>query len=640
MSYTEQNKAWCLNQKWKAARWETLKYTFGEGALVRYVDEPALADMEGLVEFLLDAESCANLKVNEKRVHGTYVPAAAWWETVTVRGAERVRLYHECVPADAAGSGTAYVTENGCTYTVTMTPYFRQAAVAAPTAGTSGVSYRIVGERADPRTGLWMFTLEKREQKTTTTGVVTVRDDAFATVTEQTFYGVRTGNTDHTGAAVSGLWTAGVSPAGTLVENVQVRKNENCTTDVTQRKTAAKAREATVERVQTKFEKGVTITLRNQSAAVNAFVAVAGGVITRQSSKDNGDGTFDNTQTVTTAVAVGNAVIERYQTKFEAGVTITNRNQAAAVNAFVDVAGGVITRRSSKENDDGTFDNTETVTTAVAGSNATVERYRTLYEEGVTVTNRNQSAAVDAFVDVAGGIITRRSSKLNDDGTYDNTQSLTTALAVTDAMVESTGDLYGIRTRKAQRNQAAADSTTPGLTNAGTANAKITAVTNVKTEAGLYDHEKAEDTPSAAGSVELTFTGDNKTVTLIVFWNQTQTSLQALATALGKVANVSVSAHPNKWALLDGSLTATVAGAGGSESWGAWETPVDELERLPSGELLRLQGTAVFGYNVSDGASTFYGAQAYRQYSWFRDVGRNWFTYKLITSVTPVVSGS
>ena len=577
MSYTEQNKAWCLNQKWKAARWETLKYTFGEGALVRYVDEPALADMEGLVEFLLDAESCANLKVNEKRVHGTYVPAAAWWETVTVRGAERVRLYHECVPADAAGSGTAYVTENGCTYTVTMTPYFRQAAVAAPPAGTSGVSYRITGERADPRTGLWMFTLETREQKTTTTGVVTVRDDAFATVTEQTFYGVRTGNTDHTGAAVAGLWTAGVSPAGTLVENVQVRKNENCTTDVTQRKTVAKAREATVERYKTKFETGVTITLRNQAAAVNAFVAVAGGVITR---------------------------------------------------------------RSSKENDDGTFDNTETVTTAAAAANATVERYRTLYEEGVTVTNRNQSAAVDAFVDVADGIITRQGSKLNDNGTFDNTQRLTTAIAVTDATVESTGDLYGIRTRKAQRNQTAADSTTPGLTNAGTANAKITAVTNVKTEAGRYDQEKSEDTPSAAGSAELTFTGDKKTVTLIVFWNQTQTSLQALATALGTVANVSVSAHPNKWGLLDGSLTATVEGAGGSDYWSAWETPVDELERLPSGELLRLQGTAVFGYNVSDGASTFYGAKAYRQYSWFRDVGRGWFMYKLITSVTPVVSGS
>ena len=55
-----------------------------------------------------------------------------------------------------------------------------------------------------------------------------------------------------------------------------------------------------------------------------------------------------------------------------AGVTITNRNQAAAVNAFVAVAGGIITRRSSKLNDNGTFDNTLKSSTYAVFGDATV----------------------------------------------------------------------------------------------------------------------------------------------------------------------------------------------------------------------------------------------------------------------------
>ena len=416
-------------------------------------------------------------------------------------------------------------------------------------------------------------------------------------------------------------------------------KNEDGTFDNTEETRTAIAAEAVVERSRSAFRDTVTITNRNQAAAVNAFVNVINGIITTRSSKKNDDGTFDNTEATSTAIAVSNAVVEHSRTAFRDIVTITNRNQTTAVSAFVNVVNGIITTQGYKENDDKTFDNTETLSTAIGVLSAVAEKSRTLFMDSVTVTNRNQPTAVSALVEVANGIITEQGYRENDDGTFDNTETLGTARAVADATVIAEGDAFSTSTRKIQRNQAAADATAAGLTGGGTAAAKLVSVRNDKTEAGRFTQEKGERLPSAAWSCTLEFAGDRKTITVLVFGNQTQTALQALATALGTVANVSCSFRPNEFYLLDGSIVASVDDEGSSVEWTAWSEHVREYERLANGEVLLLEGTAVFGFNVSDGASTFYSASGYRQYSFFRDVGRNWYTYKLITSVTPYVAG-
>jgi hypothetical protein len=312
MAYTEQNRKWCLGQKWRAAKWEDLTYTFGEGALVRYVDNPPLVDMEGIVEYLLSADGAANLTAGGKTVHGTYRTAAAWWEDVTVRGETRVRLYHECVPAAATGADTAYVTENGCMWAVTLTPYFRQAAVAVPTAGASGISYRVTQERRDPRTGLWMFVIERRDQKVTTTGVYTELDDKFKTVTGQAFYGVRTDDKDETGAAVL-LWTPGNPEAGTLIENVSVQKNENCTRDIRQRKTVDKTNVTKVVGAKvTPWGSVGTTVVANATAAASLDAGQSGSV----KNEDLANGLKETEKTVfTPAAAVAETGVELEDTK-------------------------------------------------------------------------------------------------------------------------------------------------------------------------------------------------------------------------------------------------------------------------------------------------------------------------------------
>ena len=451
-------QAWCEQNTWRMQEREKWRYAYAGNKIVRYLDNPPLQDLEAVLDYLTGAYGCSKLSLDGKPVTGSWITLRAWYELANTDGSgvQRPRVYHEIIPAADTGSDTAYVQENNCTYVVTVTPYFRQASVTAPTAGSSGITYRVVGETRDRETGLWTYQIEKREQLTTTTGVVTLEDDAFKTVYGQTFMGVRTGNLDHTGAAVA-LWPVDDSTQGTLVVEAMPSKNENCTVDITQRKVVAKAAEnVSVERYVTAFETGVTITNRNQAAAVNAAVGVADGIITRRSSRQNDDDTFDNTETLTTAVARSDAVVERYVTAFETGVTITNRNQPVAVNAAVAVADGIITRRSSRMTDGLRYDNTETVTTAVAQSDAVVERYVTAFETGVTITNRNQSAAVNAAVAVSDGIITRRSSRLTDAGRYDNTETLTTAVAQSDAVVERYETAFEIGVTITNRNQTAA----------------------------------------------------------------------------------------------------------------------------------------------------------------------------------------
>lgn len=448
---------WYSQAKWEVFKREDVANVYGEDLIIRYVEMTDTSHLEDAVTYIKSLATFTDPVVRGKPVTGTWVTRSVWYEEGRPYGkAGTLRLYHAMCPQGSDTGDGLYVTEDGCSYKVTYTFFWRQASLMKPvTPGTSGIEYSIKGQSKDPVTGFWNYVLEKREQFTTWTGIVTAADDIFKTVTEQTFLGVRTGDVlaFKAGADVGTLWTAGNPTAGTLIENVSVSKNDNCTTNVTQRKTVAKAAQGTVERSRTAFGDRQTITLLNQPTAVDAFVAVANGVVTVHAAKPNADGTFDNTETLLTAIP-GEYSVERSRTAFSESVSITLRNHPTAVDAFVNVTGGIITRRSSKKNDDGTFDNTETLTTAIPGEYS-VERTRTAFWDKVTITLKNQTTAVNAFVSVSGGIVTTQGSKKNDDGTFDNTQSLMTAIAGTGS-ITSRRTLYGTEVSTTLRNQAVA----------------------------------------------------------------------------------------------------------------------------------------------------------------------------------------
>jgi len=446
---------WYSQAKWEVFKRENVANVYGEDLIIRYVEMTDTSHLEDAVTYIKSLASFTDPVVRGKPVTGTWVTRSVWYEEGRPYGkAATNRLYHAMCPQGSSTGDGLYVTEDGCTYKVTYTFFWRQAALMNPvTASTSGIEYSIKGQTKDPVTGFWNFVLEKREQFTTWTGIVTAADDIFKTVTEQTFLGVRTGDVlaFKAGATVGTLWTAGNPTAGTLIENVSVSKNDNCTTNVTQRKTVAKAAQGTVERSRTAFGDRQTITLLNQLTAVDAFVAVANGVATVHSAKPNADGTFDNTETLLTAIH-GEYSVERSRTAFSESVSITLRNQPTAVDAFVNVTGGIITRRSSKKNEDGTFDNTETLTTAIAVVNATVSHSNDIgLDVDVAVSKNQPDAAADVPAQI--GISSEVKSDENEDGTFDNTvvkkESHQLAVAATGGSLLSTEEFTAIKNARA-----------------------------------------------------------------------------------------------------------------------------------------------------------------------------------------------
>lgn len=242
-------------------------------------------------------------------------------------------------------NAAAHVMENNCTFVVTYTFHFALAALPAVTAGTSGITYRIMSANFDREDGLWDCIIEKREQLTTTTGVIVIEDDQFKTVYQQAWYGVRTGNTASSGVTLT-LWDptqhAAVSqavadaPQGTTVRDVFVQKNENCTTDIVQQKTVAKAVTDAAKGVkQDVYEKEETATDRNQTTAVAAAVTVKNGCVTEQNAELNADGTFDNKERKVTELTENVGVdvpAQQTLTRDLAGTetTLEHANQTAA----------------------------------------------------------------------------------------------------------------------------------------------------------------------------------------------------------------------------------------------------------------------------------------------------------------------
>ena len=235
----------------------------------------------------------------------------------------RLQLYKRYVRVTDKNPA-AHVMENNCFWVVTHMFRFNMAAIEAVPAGSSGVTYAIRGASADKETRLWDYVVEKREQLTTTTGVIVVEDDKFQTVWQQGWYGVRAGNKTDTGAAAA-LWNPAAQPAGTVVTTPFIQKNDNCTTDIIQRKTTAKAvTGAKRSEERTLYEITTDRTDSGQAAAAAAGVEAANGKVTRRWADQKTDGTWDNREKTEQERAVTGA--ERTVTRDAFSETVENED--------------------------------------------------------------------------------------------------------------------------------------------------------------------------------------------------------------------------------------------------------------------------------------------------------------------------
>jgi len=151
-----------------------------------------------------------------------------------------------------------------------------------------------------------------------------VEDDKFQTVWQQGWYGVRAGNKTDTGAAAA-LWNPAAQPAGTVVTTPFIQKNDNCTTDIIQRKTTAKAvTGAKRSEERTLYEITTDRTDSGQAAAAAAGVEAANGKVTRRWADQKTDGTWDNREKTEQERAVTGA--ERTVTRDAFSETVENED--------------------------------------------------------------------------------------------------------------------------------------------------------------------------------------------------------------------------------------------------------------------------------------------------------------------------
>jgi hypothetical protein len=340
----------CEGALWRTARRRDFSYQWAEKMLVRYVENPPLAMLEEAAAYLTGASGCAALTADGKAVSGAWRTVEAWLEETKPdrQGLRVLRLYHSCVPAANAVADTAYTAGNNCTFRVTHTPYFRLLTLPVPPAGTSGVTYETAGERRDPETGLWMCTVVRREQLTTTTGVIIIGDDTLKTVYQQGWHGVRTGNKDHTGAAVA-LWPVNDSVPGTRVRDVFIQKNDNCTVDIVQQKTVTK-QGVTGGRSSVDAFSSVTAVEDVAAEALGAAPEPANGVTVEHKDDLDEDGLRRRVKTTETEREVDGAVTD---TAADAAETVTeseSRGKAAPLSAPEDPEGTVsrVTNTKSK----------------------------------------------------------------------------------------------------------------------------------------------------------------------------------------------------------------------------------------------------------------------------------------------------
>lgn len=475
---------YCKEVMWKRAEEVGFGFTSGGDFITRYAEMPADEFIAACITYLTGSTGTAALTMDGRPITGTWKTVQAGVAPVGSEGAggkRPMRLVHTISKVNGA-AGTAWV-ETNCTFVVTVTPYFRMAAVASPTTGTSGITYSVEGARRDDRTGLYDYLVVKREQLTTTTGIVTVDDDTFKTVYEQTFYGVRTGNLNHLVAAVA-LWTVGVNPAGTEYETVNVRKNDNCTTDVSQRKTVAKeiadlstrttkdtyehleevdsvdadplgaaaapSAGVTEDNTDTKREDGYysrkkrkiteqdvsdagTVTEEDifehtaeteavAAAALSAAPAASGGVITQNRSDKTKGGKFRNRQKVISEQDVAAAMVLTEKGSFEER-SITEAVAATALGAAPSPTGGVTKTHKSDKTRGGKFRTREETVTEIDVADAGAMTEKDIFEH-TAETEAVAAAALDAAPAASGGVITRNRSEKTKAGKFRNRQTV------------------------------------------------------------------------------------------------------------------------------------------------------------------------------------------------------------------------
>ena len=385
-------REWCKSHYWQLQEKRGWRYQFRESTMVRYYEEAHLDPtlLEPLVEFLKGDGWQACCTVHNKPIDATgWKTRDVWYETrdgdvKADNKLKRTRIYHAFYKENGeAGGDGPYVMENGCKWKVSHTFHWRVASLPAVPQGESGVQYRLQGVTRDDETGLWSCVVEKRE---------TVRQDIAEYGTAETVFEKRS-EEQHLGVKQSQVASTGkqASAGGGKMVRRQVRKNEDCTSDVTNETVEERPVAGAVEET-TRLARGTRTVTVNRNQANKAGLGEAASVRNERT-----DGGFW-TQTITTFARI----LGRLRATCRKTIFLHEHAETVIVDEdpgfqHVETAGGGVTiEKTVTRNDENGFDVETRRREEQSVPGAVVETQK--FVDGVTVTtvNRGQAAAASA----------------------------------------------------------------------------------------------------------------------------------------------------------------------------------------------------------------------------------------------------
>lgn len=432
---------------------------FAKGIPASCVDEA--------IRHLISLAPYSGITFNGTPIAGVYVPTHTWWEREDRDTVDRGKYVDNVYTLfqdlrEANSSDSADIGPSGCSCTEETTMRYEYDSFSVEAAQCLGQGYstsiQSVSRNED---GTFDYAVVTRHALTQMSGPVTVKCDVAEQVEETTWrnaYGSPGSWTDHAGNPIA--VPSPCSRASGVTYDVSSRENDDCTFDVTVRKTTAKpVNPASRRTTATIYQRDLEVGRTAQSSRPSDVTGASGGVVQTAEFKTRPDGKYDTTERTLTETPVESASVKR--AKYLDGVVLetVSRNQTPSF-------GNSALRRNLKPGEsvevrktDGGLRDVTVVEADVSDVGGTGDDCReTLFQHEHTEFSNVASKPSPVHVPAAaGGVVHRQSARETDRGTYNVADETVTELPVQQAVVERQRTLDGEVVQTTHRNQPKAD---------------------------------------------------------------------------------------------------------------------------------------------------------------------------------------
>lgn len=631
---------------WQIAEGHNYRYRHATRTLTRFYEAASMQpdEVRLVVEYLRDQEIAAGEGIsilNRSIDFGEGWKAKdAWYQTAPGErfantDSTKVRVFQILfqAPEDADADGP-YAVENGCAYKSTNEFHWDVEELPTLPASSSGVEYSMRGVTRDRETGLFSCVIEKRER---------VQQDVAEYLSAQTVFEKRSVE-QHLGVKADKVATAGKAASagdGTLVTR-RITKNADCTSDVTNETTEETAVEGaatsthvsltgtttrtvnrnmkdkasdeglgvgeSVENAKTdggrwnqtivKVDREKTldvldtcqktafehshgkVTVQGKKPDAVDVDAAADGKVQKKTVRLTEDGSYRVEDETTEETAVAGAVVEKRKTVSGVTTTTLDRNQATAAETDGLAVGESV---RVEKTPGGLYNNTKTKTEATDATLQTACERSAGVHTDIEVKNEAKASSGDIEKPDAN-VVKRKSSRLNENGTYDN-ETRTTTYEKVETTATTNWPLEKIVTTTIHHDTNLKPEAKKGTASAspddnGAATTTVSEYTATPFQTDWIEWESTTKTPSGTSTYKHG---------IKIFANLDKETLAKIEMA---GSDVRISAHVNKYGLLDGvisysDLTEWTRDTGSSSSGGwsngtatAYQFRTDSLGRL------------------------------------------------------------